>query len=251
MTNFISRYRWFIILSCIIIGAISALIIPRIKVDPEIRNYVPPAIKSKIETEKIEAEFGVQDMVVILFSDSSILSSDNLQQINDIDKAISRINGVSNRVSPFTVRSIRSEGGMMVVDPLIKSIPDDTAGLGTLSREILTNRFARDIVISSDLTTASITATINNIEPEFATLHSIDSVIVSRPGNTVIRKGGLPYIRQSLMKDVARDAIILVPIALAIMLLVLKLSLGRWHTVMMPFTVVLISTGFSLALIHY
>jgi hydrophobe/amphiphile efflux-3 (HAE3) family protein len=177
------------------------------------------------------------------------LSSDNLQQIKDIDKAISRINGVSNRVSPFTVRSIRSEGGMMVVDPLIKSIPDDTAGLGTLSREILTNRFARDIVISSDLTTASITATINNIEPEFATLHRIDSVIISRPGNTVIRKGGLPYIRQSLMNDVARDAIVLVPIALAIMLLVLKFSLGRWHMVMMPFSVVLISTGFSLALI--
>ncbi len=249
MTKFISTYRWFIILFCIIIGAISAVIIPRIKVDPEIRNYVPATIKSKIETEKIENEFGVQDMVVVLFSDKSILSSDNLQQIKDIDRSISRINGVSNRVSPFTVKSIRSENGMMIVDPLIKSIPGDTAGPGILSKEILGNRFARDIVISSDLTTASITATINNIEPEFATLHRIDSVIEFRPGNTVIRKGGLPYIRQSLMKDVTRDAIILVPIALAIMLLVLKFSLGRWHMVMMPFTVVLISTGFSLALI--
>ncbi|MFZ0283044.1 MAG: MMPL family transporter [Bacteroidales bacterium] len=249
MTNFISRYKWFIISFCILTGLLSGIMIPQIKVDPEIRNYVPPSIKSRLETEKIETEFGVQDLVVILFSDRTILNSDNLKQINDIDRSISRINGVSNRVSPFTVRSIRNKDGMMIVDPLIKSIPDDSIGLSNLGREILSNRFARDIVISSDLTTATITATINNTEPEFVTLHRVDSVIDSHPGTTVIRKGGLPYIRQSLMKDVTRDAIVLVPAALAIMLLVLKFNLGRWRLVMMPFTVVLISTGFSLALI--
>ena len=56
------------------IGALSAIMIPRIKIDPEIRNYVPPTIKSRIETEKIETEFGVQDLVVILFSDKNILN---------------------------------------------------------------------------------------------------------------------------------------------------------------------------------
>jgi hydrophobe/amphiphile efflux-3 (HAE3) family protein len=51
------------------------------------------------------------------------------------------------------------------------------------------------------------------------------------------------------MKDVRRDAVILVPLALLIMLLVLKLTLGEWESVMMPFTVVLLSTCLSMGLI--
>ena len=82
---------------------------------------------SRNETDKIENEFGVQDMVVILFSDSCILKSDNLLRIKEIDKAISRLDGVSNRISPFTVRSIKGDEGMIVADRLIKKIPSDSA----------------------------------------------------------------------------------------------------------------------------
>ena len=105
-------------------------------------------------------------MVVILFSDSLILTADNLKQIKDIDRDISRLKGVSNRISPFTIRSIKGEDGMMVAERLIKQIPSDTADISNLAEGILTNRFARDIVVSSDLTSASITATINNNQPE-------------------------------------------------------------------------------------
>jgi hydrophobe/amphiphile efflux-3 (HAE3) family protein len=249
MADFIYRYRWVIILLCISIGIGSVLLIPQTEIDPEMRNYVPRSIKSRVETDKIESEFGVQDMVVILFSDSCIISTDNLNQIKDIDRAISRINGISSRISPFTVNSITSEEGMMTVDPLIKRIPSDKADLKQLVKDILENSFARDIVVSSDLTTASITATINNSVTEKETLQKIDSVISSNPGNAKIIKGGLPYIRQSLVKDVGRDAIILIPAALLIMLLILKANLGSWRSVMLPFSVVVFTTAFSLALI--
>jgi hydrophobe/amphiphile efflux-3 (HAE3) family protein len=249
MTDFIYRYRWIIILLCILIGAGSVLLIPKTKIDPEMRNYVPRSIKSRVATDKIESEFGVQDMVLILFSDSCIISYDNLNQIKDIDRAISRINGVSTRISPFTVKSITSEEGMMTVNPVIKKIPSDKSELKQLGKDILENSFARDIVVSSDLTTASITATINNSKTEKETLQKIDSVISSNPGNTKIIKGGLPYIRQSLMRDVGRDAIILIPAALLIMLLVLKINLGTWRSVILPFSVVVLTTAFSLALI--
>ena len=249
MTDFILQYRWIIFVSCLVVGILSLTLIPGIQIDPEIRNYVPVSIKSRTETDKIEKEFGMQDMIMVLFMDSCILTSDNLNQIKEIDKSISRINGVDGRVSPFTVRSIKSEEGMMVVDPLIKRIPGDASGLKELGREILNNRFARDIVISSDLTTAAIAATLNKKEAEAVILAKIDSVIASHPGKTKVLKGGLPYIRQSIMNDVTRDALILVPLALIIMLMVLKVNIGKWRLVMMPFTVVLLSTGFSVALI--
>jgi hypothetical protein len=249
MTQIVIRYRWLIVGISVLLGVSFGVLIPLAETDPEIRNYVPAEMDSRVETDKIEREFGVQDMVVILFSDSSVITEENLKQIKAIDRDISRLKGISDRLSPFTISGIKGEDGMMVAEKLIDRIPDDSSETRLLKERILNNRFARDIVISSDMTTASITATIDNNISENETLERIDSVIYAHPGTTVIAKGGLPYIRRYIMKDVRKDGMILVPAALLIMLLILKLTLGRWKSVMMPFSVVLISTLISMGMI--
>jgi hydrophobe/amphiphile efflux-3 (HAE3) family protein len=249
MTEFIIKYRWYIIGLCAAIGAGFGLLIPGARTDPEIRNYVPSSMNSRLETDKIESEFGVQDMVVILFSDSCILTEKNLLQIKEIDRDISRLKGISGRISPFTIKTIKGENGMMVAERLIQKIPVDKQGVRNLENEITRNRFVRDIVVSSDMTTASITATIDNNGSEIETLQRIDSVINAHPGNTKIITGGLPYIRQHIMSDVRKDALFLVPAALLIILIILKLTLGEWRSVMMPFSVVIISTVISMGMI--
>lgn len=249
MTDIIIKYRWFIIIGCLITGMTLGLLIPFSKTDPDIRNYIPSGMHSRIETDKIEKEFGVQDMVMLLISDSSILTEANLNMIKEIDRDVSKLSGVTNRISPFTVRTIKSSEDMMVADPLIRHIPSIKEDLDNLKVDILNNRFARDIVVSSDLTTASITATINTSETEEATLHKIDSILIQHSGDSQIFKGGLPYIRQYIVKDVVKDAVFLVPLALFIMLLILKVSLGDWKSVVIPFSVVVLSVAISMGLI--
>jgi predicted RND superfamily exporter protein len=249
MADFIIKYRWPILISCFILGISLGSLIPLSKTDPEIRNYVPLRMESRVETDKIETEFGVQDMVMLIFRDSSIMTSENLKEIKAADRDISKLSGVTSRVSPFTVRKITSSEGMMVVDPLIRRIPSYQEDFEQLREDILNNRFAKDIVISSDMTSASISATINTAEAEKVTLHKIDSITAVHSGTAEVLKGGLPYIRQHIMKDVRRDAIILVPLALVIMLLVLKLSLGEWKSVFMPFSVVVLSTAACMGMI--
>jgi len=249
MTDFIIKYRWLITGFFLVLGISLGVLIPSSKTDPEIRNYIPQSMDSRINTDKIEKEFGVQDLVMILFTDSSVLTTENLENIKAADRAISKLTGVTNRISPFTVRTIKSTEGMMTADPLIRRIPSDTAGLRKLREEILNNRFARDIVISSDMTSASISATINKAEGESITLHRIDSITAVHTGNAQVLKGGLPYIRQHIMRDVRKDAVFLVPLALLVMLLVLKLSLGEWRSVLMPFSVVVLSIAMCMGLI--
>jgi predicted RND superfamily exporter protein len=249
MADFIIKYRLLIIGFCFLLAISLGSLIPASETDPEIRNYIPKSMVSRIETDKIEKEFGVQDMVVIIFNDSTILTPENLKQIRESDRDISRLTGVTNRISPFTVHSIISSQGMMRVDPLIRRIPSDSSGLEELKKDILGNSFARDIVISSDMTSASISATINNAESERVTIHKIDSITAVHQGEAKVLKGGLPCIRQRLMKDVRKDAVLLVPLALIVMLLVLKLSLGEWKSVLMPFSVVVLSTAVCMGLI--
>jgi uncharacterized protein len=249
ITDFVIRCRWIIIIVCLLTGAVFGIIIPFSETDPEIRNYVPSSMHSRVETDKIESEFGVQDMVIILFTDSCILKRGNLELIQNIDRALSRSSGISNRTSPFTVRSIKSEHGMMVAERLIKKLPADSLEITKLRESLSGNRFAENIVFSSDMTSAAITAFIDKNIPETKTLARIDSVLMSYRSKMEVRKGGLPYIRKHIMEDVRKDALLLVPLALIIMLTILKLTLGTWRGVLMPFSVVVISTMISMGLL--
>lgn len=249
MTGFIIKYRWIILTVSVLIGIGFGVLIPLAETDPEIRNYVPGTMPSRVTTDSIEQEFGVQDMIIVLFTDSSILTSSNLKQVKDFDRAFSRLEGIGTVNSLYTARKIKGEEGMMIVDPLIRRIPETAEGMQELKEDILSNRFARDIVASSDMTAAAITGTLNTNVPEHITLSRVDSIISTEKGDAAVMVGGLPYIRRFILEDVSHDAMILIPLALIIMLVVLKLTLREWKSVLMPFTVVILSTAFTMGLI--
>ena len=174
MTKIIIKLRWWIIGTCILLGISFAVLIPFSKTDPEIRNYVPASLSSRIRTDIIEKEFGTQDMVVILFSDSCILTAPDLLQIRKIDRDLSKITGVSDRISPFTIKTIKGEEGMMTAEPLVGSIPAGNSDIEALKKKINDNPLAGNVVFSSDFTSASITATIKGVKGEVVTLNKID-----------------------------------------------------------------------------
>lgn len=249
MTDFIIRYRWAIIAVFVTLALGLGLLIPTSETDPDIRNYIPRNMDSRVTNDSIEKEFGVQDMIMILFTDSTILKTGDLRQVREIDRAFSKMEGIGSVNSLFTARKIEGRDGMMVVDPLIERIPETDEGMEILRHDILANAFARDIVISSDMTSAAITGTVNSNVSEYETLSKVDSVIASNNGDARILTGGLPYIRQFITSDVNHDALILIPIALIIMLTVLKLSLGDWRSVFIPFAVVILSTLVTMGMI--
>lgn len=249
MTDFIIRYRWAIIIVSVALAVGMGLLIPSSETDPDIRNYIPRNMESRVTNDSIEQEFGVQDMIMVLFTDSTVLNPGVLKQVRVVDRAFSRMEGIGTVNSVYTARKIEGRDGMMVVDPLVDRIPETAAGMETLRQDILANKFARDVVVSSDMSAAAITGTINPAVSEFETLGKVDSVIAEAAGEASILTGGLPYIRQFITSDVNHDALILIPIALIIMLTVLKLSLGAWRDVFIPFTVVVLSTMVTMGMI--
>jgi hydrophobe/amphiphile efflux-3 (HAE3) family protein len=249
MADFIIKYRWFIISVSVVLALGLGLLIPTVETDPEIRNFVPRTMPSRMSTDSIEKDFGVQDMVIVMLKDSTILTPENLGKIKEIDRGFSRLEGMATVNSLFTARKITGEEGMMIVDPLIGRIPRSPEEMEVLRNDILDNRFAVGIVVSEDMTAAAVTGTVNPVVPEHVTLDRVDSIARSQEGGVEILTGGLPYIRRHIISDVNHDAVILIPIALVIMLTVLKLSLGKWRNVLLPFSVVLLTVAAIMGLI--
>jgi len=250
MSRFIIRFRWLIISVCLITGCFFIFLIPKASTEPDIRNYIPSNLQSKIRTDSIESVFGFQDMVMILYRDtSSVITGNNLTTLKRIEEQLSQLSEISSIISPFSIKAIRSEEGYMVAERLVGQIPSNRKEEEELISRINSNSYSRDIVFSPDLKTAAITLTLSNKTHETELLNKIDSVIISSGESNKVMKGGLPVIRKFILKDVRRDAIIVVPVALFIMLLILRLTLGSWRNVYIPFSVVILSTGISMGLI--
>lgn len=249
MAGFIVKYKWWIISVSAALALALGLLIPTVETDPEIRNFVPRSMASRVSTDSIEKDFGVQDMIMALLTDRSVLTPENLGTIREIDRGFSRMEGISSVNSLFTARKIEGRDGMMIVDPLIRRIPDNPTRTERLREDILANQFASGISVSQDMTAAAVTGTVNPDVPEYITLNRVDSLIAEQDAAGKMMTGGLPYIRRHIVEDVNHDALFLIPIALVIMLLVLKLSLGDWKSVFMPFSVVVLTVIITMGLI--
>jgi predicted RND superfamily exporter protein len=249
MTGLILKYRKAIIILSVLLSVTGLAMIPGIKTDPDIRNYVPRDMVSRLNTDSIEAEFGLQDMLMILLKDSIIITGDNLTRLKSIEEALSGIDGIESTVSPFTTKSVRSDNGTMIVEPAVGKIPETGAERESLAVRLRDNPMANGIVVSDDLTMAAIIVRTGNGTTEEAILESIDSVLSLHPGRAEVFRGGLPYIRRAIMTDVKRDGIILVPLAIIVMLLFLRLVFREMRGVILPFAMVVMSVAVATALL--
>ncbi|HCC70168.1 MAG TPA: hypothetical protein DEQ09_03325 [Bacteroidales bacterium] len=248
MTKLIIRYRHLVILLSIVIGLVSLFMLPGMETDPDIRNYVPSDMESRINTDIIENEFGLQDIIFIVFEDSCILTPSNLKRIRNTDRQLEGLKSIDNTISLFNTRRIYGEQGMMIVDPAVSRLPVSSHDIEVLKSQLSDNPLAMGTVISKDFKMSAIAATISKEKDENIILAEIDSVLNANPGSAEVYRGGMPYIREAIMKDVKRDGLILVPLALIIMLGFLWLAFREWRGMVLPFVVVVLSIVFAMSL---
>ena len=248
MTKLTLKLRYLVIIISVVIGLGGLAMLPKMRTDPDIRNYIPPDMKSSINTDRIEEEFGLQDMIMIVYRDSCILTADNLRRIRNTGRQLEDLRSVDNTISLFNTRRIYGEQGMMIVDPAVSRIPEDKKDIEILKDQLKENPLAMGTVVSSDFRMSAIAATISQEIDENIILAEIDSVILNNPGSAKVFFGGLPYIRKAIMKDVKHDGLTLVPIALVIMLGFLWLAFREWKGMVLPFTIVVLSIAFAMGL---
>jgi len=230
------------------VGLFGLLMLPRMETDPDVRNYIPQSMKSRANTDIIEEEFGLQDVVMIVYKDSCILESSSLRRIRETARQLEDLRAVDNIISLFNTRRIYGESGMMIVDPAVSKIPQTGEEIEILKEQLKNNPLAMGNVVSDDFRMSAIAATISQDTDENITLSKIDSIVKANPGQTEVYFGGLPYIRKAIMEDVKRDGFLLIPLALLIMLVFLWLAFREWRGMVLPFTVVVLSIAFTMGL---
>ncbi|MEZ5071980.1 MAG: outer membrane lipoprotein-sorting protein [Bacteroidales bacterium] len=243
------RYRKAILALSLGLALLFVLPLLRIQVESNLKKYFPASMSSMIQTDSIEAVFGNQDLILVLFETDDILAAGSLERIRSVEEELALIPGIRKTRSLFGSNRIHGESGVMYVEPSVTAIPETPVERESLRAILRDNDLVRGIFVSDDFTAGSILLNLEMNADEDQIFGAIDDVLTRHPGPETVHLGGLPYLRQTMDHDIRRDGLILIPLALVLMMIFLYLVFKEGRGVWLPFLVVVLSALISIALL--
>ncbi len=249
MNSIIIKYRWWIITASLLFTVGISMALLKLEIDPDLKNYFPKTMTSMVNTDRIEEVFGNQDIIMMIFEADDILNEATLKRVKAVEKAIDRMDGVKRTSSLFGSNHIYGEGGVMYVEPTVLRIPRNETQREELRETIEGNDLVYKVMVSDDFKATALVVSLDDGANEDAVFAGIHEILLEHPGEEKVHFGGLPYLRQAINKDIKRDAAILIPIAMLMMLIFLFLVFREWRGVWLPFMVVAMSALVGIAMI--
>ncbi len=247
--NFIIKYRWVIISCTLLVVVASILPLTRVSINPDLESYLPQSIPPKANTDKISEIFGNNEPVILVFESEDVLSEATLSRIRDLSREFNRMSEFERVISLFDVKNIRGEEGVMIVDPVVKTIPKTEKEKEILRNEIRNNDLAYKFVVSEDFKYTLIILNAGKETDDRSLMEVLDQKLREFPGTEKVYINGQPYLRDETNRKVARDMMLLLPIGLIVMFIFLWLSFKEKRGVLLPFSVVVYSIVVTMALI--
>ncbi|MBN1415689.1 MAG: RND family transporter [Bacteroidales bacterium] len=248
--NFVLRYRWLIISLTLIIVSASVIPLTQVSVNPDLESYLPASITPKVNTDKIGEIFGDNEMIILVFQSDDVLNPSTLTRIRNLSREFNRMHEFDDVMSLFDSKNIQNDYGMMVVNPVIKQIPESETDREALREEIRSNDLAYRLVVSEDFRyTLIILYAKNHTTDDAGLIKLINQKLKDFPGSEKVTINGQPYMRYEANQKIGRDILLLLPIGLVVMFIFLWLSFKEKRGVLLPFSVVIFSIIISMALI--
>jgi len=133
---------------------------PRIKIDTDPKNMLPPEAGVRVWNDSVDKTFGLYaDMLVVgVVNDAGIANRETLERVSRITEAALRIKGVAGRdVAAFgTITNVTAQDGALRVAPLMNAPPRTPDEVEAFKKELAANPLFLNRIISSDGRTTAI-----------------------------------------------------------------------------------------------
>ena len=246
---FVVRYRWWIIISTVIIVLGSIIPLTQIKINSDLESYLPNSMQSRQNNKLIEDVFGNDEMVLIVLEAEDILNSETLKRIDNLSMEFEQMNEFKRVYSLFQTKNIESVDGSMVVSPVVEQIPETPQEIELLRTDIKNNDLAYKIVVSDDFRYGLIMLSSAKTVEDAELMNLITQTLDKYPGSEKVSITGQPFLRDEANQKISRDLMVLLPLGLLIMLIFLWYSFRELKAVLLPFSVVVFSIVVCMALI--
>ncbi len=247
--KYIIKYRWWIITFFVVVTIGFGIQIPKSEIDPDLANYLPETMTSRINTDSLVSIFGGNGTLMIVLETDDVLNSGTLERLQLLSESLDNLNGVKRNLSLFNSKSIVGDEGMLIVNPAIDEIPTTSEEREILRENLKNNKMAFKNVVSADFRFSSIILLLDKDVNDKEFLTEVEGVIEQFPGPEKVYIGGLPVIRATITSQMSHDFMLLMPVGLVIMLIMLYAFFQQKRGMLLPFFAVVMSIIISMGLL--
>ncbi len=133
---------------------------PKIRIDTNPKNMLPPDSSVRVWNDEVDAAFGLYaDMIVVgVTNEGGVLNPRTLGKVSRITEEAMAIKGVAGRdVNAIpTITNVTAEAGGLRVAPLMSKVPENGAELDAFKRQLFGNPMFAGRIISTDGKTTAI-----------------------------------------------------------------------------------------------
>jgi hydrophobe/amphiphile efflux-3 (HAE3) family protein len=243
---FVIRYRWPLIIACLLLTAVMGWQLRKLEINADFMFMFNSTMASRMNTEKIEKVFGSSDVLFILVEGRDVLDGATLRRVKTISQKCKKVAGVKMVMSLFDTKNITSEEGVMMVDPAVGAIPANDDEREALRKSLSENELAREMVVSKDFRATAILLNLNIDASKPDVYKAAKKAVAASPGPEKVLIGGIPAFQTVIIKNVVQDILILVPGALLVILAILYGFFRQKRGIVLPLGVVFMSVMFGM-----
>lgn len=244
------RHPWLIIASFMAVVLFFGMQLPRLEIDPEIKNQLPEEMPARVSMAQIEKRFGGSELLMVVVKAPDVTDPAVLKRLEALSKGLHDIDQVDRVLGLFTLQSINgSEDGMMTVERAVEQIPADASEQEALKKRLAANPLVYGNVLARDFTAATTIALLTGNTSDADAIAAVEDLIARTPGPGEIVIGGMPSVRTHVSRDIRSDMVRFMPMGLMIILGFLYACFRQARGVLLPFFVVVMSIVVSMGLI--
>ncbi len=149
--HFIFARRWLVIMAALVVFAAMASQVPHIKIDTSNEAFFEPDDPVLTKYDEFREQFGRDEIVLVAIKPEDVFEEQFLQKLRafheELENEVPYLNEV---VSLVNVTSIKGQADELQVKELLEDWPEDQAAIDVLKKDVLSNEFYRNLLVSED-----------------------------------------------------------------------------------------------------
>lgn len=242
---------WKIIGLALIVTVVLGFFIPGINLVTNFEEYLSPTNPAVEAVDEAEERYGSQSFVrVTLVTDDTLFDTEVLERLYDLREEIKGLDGVEGVEGPLNSQVIIGQEDSLVVEKVSPdgNPPKDQDELESFKERLMGDDLLVGRVVSSSGESAALSINMEADVNEQEVADEIRSITDDYQGPEEIYIAGLPFMNSVLSEEIIDDLVILLPLVFVAIGIVLYLSFRSVRGILLPLTVVTLSTIWSVGL---
>lgn len=233
------------------VTVVSALGATRLRVETDIRTFVPKSDPNVEAYRRVNDRFGSMEYIMIGVSAKDVFRPATMGKIDRLTRAIAEVPGIRSVRSIANVEEIRSADGVIEVGQLVRELPRTPEEAEELRRRVLADDLYVGNLVSGDSAAALIMAQLVPEAEPVAVSKAIRRVTKGFIGPEEILIAGSPPLNELLTDAIRQDLSRLFPLSAVLIALVLYLAFRSLRGVLLPLVTVLLSVVWTIGFMGF